>query len=145
MSFDVLRHLHKLNGTLVLAHQQIAHVRAESCDEMMGVKPARDNPVQYDQRFCDVTLLDGIEHIKIRLLVKNMEVLSYRLVGQIRSRKSHQLIKNTQGIPQSTIRFDGHYMQCCLLRFNALLPADALEMLHHIWDGNPVEIKNLTP
>ena len=91
---DVVCGFHQLQRLGIATHHQVAEVVGPTGDEMVGVKSARHDVVEEQHGPGDVTGKSLVRQREIRVVVEHVKLLRHRLVGEVLSCESHELVKH---------------------------------------------------
>ncbi len=141
---ELFAHLEKLYGGGVLAHHEAAEVTAHAVDEMLRLETFINNIVDHQQDVAGVALQEVVHDSEIVVVVKHIEVFDHRLVGDVVARKADHLVEDRERIAQGTVGFLGDDVQSLRLSADAFAFGDKGQVLLDVFDGNTLEIKDLT-
>ena len=140
---DVVCGFHQLQRLGIATHHQVAEVVGPTGDEMVGVKSARHDVVEEQHGPGDVTGKSLVRQREIRVVVEHVKLLRHRLVGEVLSCESHELVKHGQRVAQGPVRLLGDDVKCFFFRVHPLLSRDVLKVRHSVGYGDAVEVEDL--
>ena len=110
---------------------------------MTTVKSFIQYIIEKQQRITHPVFKKTIRQTEIIFVIKNVQVLNNTLISNIPSRKTHYLIEDRQRVTHTSIRFHRNDIQRFGFCRNIFFCSNVRQMIHRIFDTDPVKIINL--
>ena len=121
-------------------HQQVTQMSAEGADEVKGVETLSKYFVEKQQGLRIVACEECVHEAEVVFVIDDPEVADDVGVADVRTAEGDALVEEGEGVAHGSVGLLGYDMQAFVIDLYVFAPGYVPEVLHHVRDGDTVEI-----